>query len=116
IKNYTVSDSNFILQSTAICHLHQHPSYMPTRLGLAARGGGRRSRQWLPFIEDIRNVLLENAAEIHGIVLGLRCAGLIPPTVRVGMKFELDWSEIHSLRQTLPLSLFSESGSFPHSL
>lgn len=35
-------------------------------------------RKWLPFVDDIRTALFENAEEIREMIPGLRCAGLIP--------------------------------------
>lgn len=44
-----------------------------------ARGAKKaQNAKWLPFVEDIRTALFENAREIHGTIAGLRCAGLIP--------------------------------------
>ena len=33
--------------------------------------------KWLPFVDDIRTALFENAGKILGMIPGLRCAGLI---------------------------------------
>jgi hypothetical protein len=36
-----------------------------------------KSRRWLPFVNDIRNSILENSKEIRVMVIGLRRAELL---------------------------------------
>lgn len=43
-----------------------------------------RNAKWLPFVEDIRTALWENAEEISVTVAGIRAAGVIPLGVRRG--------------------------------
>ena len=54
----------------------------PRRSGRVCTQSGRFVllgwKEWLPFVDDIRTALFENAEEIRGMIPGLRCAGLIP--------------------------------------
>jgi len=48
------------------------------RRRLVAAGQQSARRRWLPFVEDIRTALFENAKEINVTVAGIRAAGVIP--------------------------------------